>query len=207
MAKKTARIVLSQAFSNIKVKNLAIAGILIVVIAIFGLLKNQFIAATVNGKPITRAELIQELERKQGKAALDSMITEKLILEEAAKKKVEISDQDIDQELKNIEKSVTEQGQNLDQLLLAQNLTHDELKKQVRIQLLLKKMVGKVEVTEKEVNGYIEKNKDSIPQDAKMEDITKQVKEQLSQQKLNDKIQELIQKLQNGAKIEYLLKL
>lgn len=205
MVKKESKF-LTGALSNIRVKNLLVPTILVAIIAILGLLKNQFIVATVNGKPITRIELIKTLEKKEGKRTLDSLITEAVILQETNRKGIKVSDQDIDKELKNIEKSVTSQGQNLDQLLLAQNLTRDELKNQIKIQLILKKMVGKIEVTDKEVDEYIEQNKDSIPTDAKVEDVRNQVKNQLSQQKLNEKIQNFIQDLQKKAKIEYLLK-
>ena len=84
--------------------------------------------------------------------------------------------------------------------------TRKQLKNEVGIQIILKKLVGKVEVTDKEVEEYIEKNKESIPADAKTDEIKSQVKTQLEQNKVNQKIQALVEELRKNAKIEYLLK-
>ena len=48
----------------------------------------------------------------------------------------------------------------------------DEFKEQIRVQKLVEKLIGKdIKVTDKEIDDYIEKNKDSIPQDAKPEEV------------------------------------
>jgi len=67
--------------------------------------------------------------------------------------------------------------------------------------------VGDENVTDEEANQYFEQNRDSFPEDAKIDEIRQDIKDQLKSQKLNGKIQELIQKLQGEAKIDYLLKL
>lgn len=177
------------------------------VAGIIFLSKNQLIAATVNGEPITRLELIRDLEKRSGRQALESMVTQKLILQEAAKKKVDVSQKEANDEISKIEKEVSGQGQNLDLLLSQQNLNRAGLAEQIKLQLLLKKMVGKISVSEKEIADFIEQNKDAIGANAASEDVKKQAQQQLEQQKLNDKIQALIQDLQKKAKIEYLLPL
>jgi len=93
----------------------------------------------------------------------------------------------------------------LDQLLLVQNFSREQLRKQIRIQLILKKMVNPndIKVQDREVEDYIEKNKESIPENAKMDQVKKQAREQLAQQKLNQNIEKLIQELQQKAKIQY----
>lgn len=207
MAKRTTTLNLKNSISDIKLKNLLLPGIIILIVIALGLLKNQFVVATVNGRPITRLELIKDLEKKQGKATLDSLITEQLILQEAKARKVQVTQKDLDEELSKIEKSITEQGQKLDDLLSAQGMTRQDLTQQIKIQLILKSLVGKVEITQKEIDDYIEKNKETIPDDANMDDLKKQTKQQLENQKINDKIQAFIADLQKKAKIEYLLPL
>lgn len=153
MAKRFITLNLKSSFSDFKLKNLFLPAIIILIVIALGLLKNQFVVATVNGQPITRLELIKDLEKKQGKAALDSLITEQLILQEAKVKKIQISQTDLDQEISKIEKSITSQGQNLDELLNAQGMTRQDLTEQIKIQLILKKVVGTVEIAEKEVKS------------------------------------------------------
>ncbi len=193
--------------SRIPVKNV-IAVIVIVVILILGwTFKNQFIVATVNGQPITRLQLIKELEKKDGKTVLTSLVTEQLVRQEAEKRKISVSDQEVKNEVGKIEKSVSSQGQNIDLLLAQQGMTRADLNNQIQLQLMLKKMVGDVTVSQKEVDDYISKNQDSIPQGTDSATIASQVKQQLEQQKANDKIQALITDLQKKAKINYLLPL
>ena len=66
---------------------------------------------------------------------------------------------------------------------------------------------GKIFVSDKDISDYIDQNKKLIPQDANLEDTKKQVRQQLEQQKLQEKGQELIKSLQDKAKINYLIKL
>lgn len=193
-------------FLKIRIKQFILPLIVVAVFLALGFLKNQFVAATVNGKQISRIELTRELEKKEGKRILDNLITETLILEAAEKKKIAVNDAEVDSEIKKLEKNLSGQGQNLDDLLVAQNFTRAELKKQVKMQLIVKKLVGEVKVIDKEVDDYLEQNKDSIPEDTNKEELKTSIKEQLIQQKTNDKIQLILSELQKKAKIEYLLK-
>ena len=196
-------------FTNLKslrLKDLILPAIIILIIILLGLLKDQFVAASVNGKQINRLELIRELEKREGKRAIENLISEALILQEAKKKNIRVGEEEINREIGTIEKTIKNQGQNLDDLLTLQGLTRQKLKDEVRIQLILKRLVGKAEVTDKEVEEYIEKNKESIPADAKMEEINKQIKTQLERDKVNQKIQSLVEKLRKNAKVEYFLK-
>lgn len=194
-------------FRNFQLRNLLLPAIIVVAVLLLGYFKNQFIVATVNGKQITRINLITELEKKNGKAILESLITEQIILQEAEKRKINIPDSEINSEISKIEKSISGQGENLDTLLAQQGMTRDDLKKQVKIQLTLKAMTGgSVSVSEKEINDYIETNKESIPEGTEPGSLKTQVQQQLEQQKLNEKIQALIADLQKKAKVENFLK-
>ena len=191
---------------SLRLKDFILPAIIILLIILLGLLKDQFVAASVNGKQINRIELIRELEKKEGKRALENLISEELILQEAEKRNISVTNEEVDREIGTIEKTIKNQGQNLDDLLTLQGLTRQRLKDEVRIQLILKRLVGKAEVTDKEVVEYIEKNNESIPADANMDEIKSQVKTQLEQDKVNQKIQSLVDELRKNAKIEYLLK-
>lgn len=194
--------------SYITKKNIIIAVIVFVVLSSLFLLKNFLTAATVNGESLYRINLISELEKQEGKKVLEGMITQKLIEQEAKKQKIVIGNKDIDAEIKKIEDNLKQRGQDLSSVLALQGLTIDKIKGEIKINLIVKKLLGnKIEVTEKEINEYIEKNKDSIPQETKPEDIKNEIKLQLEQQKLQEKAQELIKSLQDKAKINYFIKL
>lgn len=181
--------------------------ILVLVILLGGLyyFKNQFISATVNGQPIWRLTLIKELEKQSGKATLENLVTKALILQEAKKQKVVISQEEIDQKMKELEDNFTSQGQNLDQLLEAQNMTRTQLREQIEVQMIVEKIVSQdVEVTDEEVADYLKANPDYLPEGSDLESVKEEVKQQLQQQKSSDQVQSWIDSLRENAQINYL---
>lgn len=193
--------------SKIKQRNYLLPLVIIILAGTLYYFKNQFIVATVDGKPIFRLTLIRELEKKAGKEVLDSLITEILILQEAKKENVVISEDEIKEEIRQIEESFSSQGQDLDQLLEVQGMTRDELGEQIRVQKIVEEIVGKdISVTDEEIDEYIEENKDFIPQESDIGEVRASVKGQLEQQKVNEKAQLWIQSLQDKAKINNLLR-
>ena len=119
--------------------------------------KKYFIAATVNGQVITRFQVIKELEKKQGKSALESIVTQTLIEQEAKAKNATVTAEEIATELKTIEDQISTQGENLDELLAAQGMTRTQLTDQIRLQKLVEKLLGdRLNVTDDEVNRFIE---------------------------------------------------
>ncbi len=193
-------------FSKLKLKDLIVPAIVVIAVLLLGTFKHLFVAANVNGQQISRLALIAELEKKDGRAVLENMVTETLIFQEAKKRNLEISANDINTEISKIEKNVTTQGQNLDMLLAQQNMNREDLKRQVEIQLILRKLVGEQKATDKEIDDYIEKNKESMPEGTDEATIKSQVKQQLEQQKASEKIQAFVADLQKNAKINYLIK-
>ncbi len=167
--------------------------------------KDQFIVATVNGEYISRLALVKELEGQYGKSALEAMVTKALVLQEAEKQGIAVGGEEVDQEIKKIEEGITAQGQNLDQVLGMQGISREDLKEQIRIQKIAEKIVGKdIEVTDEEVENYFEENKDSFPEDAEEEELKKNIRQQLEQQKLGEGINSWITSLRDSAKINYL---
>ena len=179
-----------------------ILGILVFVIVIY-LLRNLIIAATVNGQPISRLSVISELEKQGGKQALDSLITKSLIIQEARKRNVEVSQQDIDGEMKKIQANLASQGQNLDQVLQLQGMTKQQLIDQIKLNKMIEKIVKPAPVTDKEVDDYYNTNKESLPQNQDEAALKKTIKDRLQQQKLNDEAQKFLENLRKSAKINY----
>lgn len=193
---------------SFKIKRTYLIGglILILLAGLAVYFRSIFVVAMVNGQPVSRLAYIKEMERMSGKQALDSLITKTIILQEARKKNVAVSPQEVDQEIKKIEENLSKQGQKLDTILQLQGMTKESLREQVYFQKLIEKMVGKdIKVSDQEVNDYIAANRSTLPQDVKEEDLKKQVREQLRQQKLNEKVQTWIKNLQEKAKVTYLI--
>ena len=167
--------------------------------------RGLLVAATVNGNPISRLSVINELEGRSGKAALDSLIIKKLINDEFAAKNLSINDGDVDSKVKEIEDQLKVQGQTLESALSAEGMSKAALCEQIRIQLKLEKLAeAEVNISDEDVNKYIDENKMPIEKDKEAE-TKNQIKEQLRQQKLQEVIPTIIQNLKSQAKINYIV--
>jgi len=181
--------------------------ILIIVIVLLGAalyyFRGLFVAAVVNGQPISRLAVVQQSEKQSGKQTLDTLVRDALIEQEAKKENISVSDKEVNDEITTLQNNLKKQGQSLDQVLSAQGMSQDDLRKLIRLDKLVQKMVGKdVKVTDKEVNDYIAKNKDSLPTTNEAT-LKKQVKSQLTQQKTNEAVQTWLANIQQKANIVY----
>jgi hypothetical protein len=192
--------------NSLKVKKSYVILILVIVGvgALLYFLRGFFVAAVVNGQPISRMEIISQAEKQSGKQALTTMVRNALIEQEAKKQNVSVNDKEVNDEVKKLEETLTKQGQKIDQVLSVQGMTREDLNKLIRLDKLVSKMVGKdVTVTDKEVDAYIEQNKDLLPKDQKEEDVKKSVREQLKQQATNQKVKVWLEDLQKKSKVIY----
>ncbi|PIQ69576.1 MAG: hypothetical protein COY22_00740 [Candidatus Tagabacteria bacterium CG_4_10_14_0_2_um_filter_40_13] len=187
----------------ISTKTAIIIAVIIILAALVYYYKGLFIAATINGSPITRLAVIKELEKASGKQALDSLITKKLINNEAIKKGISITSEEVDAEIKTIEDQIKAQGQTLEQALATKNMKLEDLKQQILTRKTLEKILAdKLQVTEDEITKFITDNNVAIPQ-GQEEAYRTQIIAQLKQQKLNTEAETLITSLRSGATIKY----
>jgi hypothetical protein len=130
------------------------------------------------------------------------LMTKAMILQEAKSTGVSISQEELDAELVKIEEIAKQQEMTLDELLELQNVKKKELIKQIEIQKIVEKMAGEgVEVSDEEATLYLEENMEYLPKEATQEELINIAKEQLKQQMLNEKIQELIVRIKDEAKV------
>jgi len=187
----------------ISTKTAIIIAVIIILAALVYYYKGLFIAATINGSPITRLAVIKELEKASGKQVLDSLITKKLINNEAIKKGISITSEEVDAEIKTIEDQIKAQGQTLEQALATKNMKLEDLKQQILTRKTLEKILAdKLQVTEDEITKFITDNNVAIPQ-GQEEAYRTQIIAQLKQQKLNTEAETLITSLRSGATIKY----
>lgn len=166
--------------------------------------RGLFVAAVVNGQPISRLEVVRQTEQQAGKQTLDTLVRNALIEQKAKEQNVTVTEQEIDAEIKKLQDNLSKQGQNLDQVLQAQGMSQEDLRKLIRLDKIVQKMVGQdIKVTDQEVTAYIEENREALPQDAEEAELKKQVTEQLKQQKTNEKVRTWLADIQKEANVTY----
>lgn len=149
-------------------------------------------AASVNGEKITKEELNTKLTDMYGADILDSLITNKVIEMEAAKEKVKVTGNEIDDELTKLQESYG--GEEAFAAALEQNqVSMEKIREDIEIYLLAEKMIGaSIDVTEEEMKTYFEENKESFDQKEQVkashilvedEETAKKVKKELDQGK------------------------
>lgn len=118
-------------------------------------------AATVNDINITQDELYKELDRRFGKQTLDDMIVQKLIQQKAEKDKLLVEDGEVNKKLEEIKKLLP--GGELEPLLKERNTSVDDFKKDLKLNLTLRKLAAG-SLTEEDKKGFYEKNKERLAQ-------------------------------------------
>jgi foldase protein PrsA len=198
----TSHITLTMKRSSLLYGAMAVAVVFVIVAFLFT--RGFIVAATVNGSPISRLEVIQDLEKQGGKQALEAMVDKKLIETELAKNGVTIEAGDVDTKIKEIEAQVATQGGTLEDALASQGMTMEQLRTQLETQLKLEKLLAtKVQVAGEEVDAYITENKITPPKDVSLEEVKTQVTEQLKQEKFQAEAQKWVADITEKATIKY----
>jgi foldase protein PrsA len=170
-------------------------------------IKNSLIAATVNGKTIWRYSLVRQLEKYYGANMLNTSIEQELIKQEAKNKKIEITKEEVAAKIKEIETSMASSGQTLDEALKESGMTRKDLEENYRLNLLIEKILSeRIQVTDEEVQKYIDDNSESFPEGTDMESVKTIIVEQLKQQKMSTEYQSFINELKEKADIKTVAK-
>lgn len=147
------------------------------------------VVASINGEVITKDELYDVLVAQGGAAALDSLISDKIIDLELKKKGLEVTEKDIDTELQAM---IVEYGgeESFNQALASYGYTASDIKKNIKMNLSATKLVGAdVVITDADLKTYFDENKVSfdVPEQVKASHIlvadeakAKEVKAKLS---------------------------
>lgn len=178
-------------------------GVVIIGVLVY-VFRGYFVAAMVNGEPITRLSLIRELESQYGKQALEGFVEKAVILQEMKKKNISVSDAEVQVEIKKAKDSLKAQGLTLEDALKQRNMTLPTLIDKIKIQKMIEKLFSKdLQVSDQEISTYMEKNKDSFPPTEDPKKLRESIIAQLKQQKLSAKFQTWLSDLQKKAKIQY----
>lgn len=171
----------------------------ILVLAIYK--KSWFIAAMVNGMPITNLELQSQLNKQFRTQTLNQLVNEKIIIDEARKGAAIPTEAEINSKIMEVEKNVGGK-EVLDSLLSQQGQTRDSLKNQIRVQLAISKLYDKeATVSADEVAKFVEENKQALTAtDSAGQE--KEAYEAIKNQKLSQVFSQKFQDLKTRAKIQ-----
>ncbi|MBI2036404.1 SurA N-terminal domain-containing protein [Candidatus Microgenomates bacterium] len=178
--------------------------IIILMVVFLGILfyfkRSWFIAATVNGSPITNFELLSQMNSQYRQQTLTDLINQQIIKDEIRKSGITVAQSEIDEKLTQIELNVGGAAA-LDSLLSQQGQTRFDLSQQIKLQLGLEKLyVKEATVSADEVADYVAKNKSQLTATDSAGQV-KEAEETLRQQKLTEVFTEKFQQLRSNAKV------
>lgn len=179
--------------------------ILILGILVFLVYKNKdlFISGTIDGKPIFAWELNGRLRQRFGQQVMQEIISERLVLGEAAKKGIKVSEKELQDKISEIEKGLGGQAK-LPDVLKQQGLTMADFREQVELRILVDKMIGdKIKIAQKEIDDFLLKNKDSIESFAGSDSAKQKqyAEDSIKQQKTSEEFDKWFNDLKSKAKI------
>ncbi|MBI2019793.1 SurA N-terminal domain-containing protein [Candidatus Daviesbacteria bacterium] len=163
--------------------------------------KDWFVAATINGIPITNLELQSRLNKQFKEQILNQMINEKIILQEASKMGAIPTEAEISAKISELENQVGGK-ETLDQLLSQQGQTRETLMDQIKLQLAIAKLYeNEATVSAEEIDQFIETNSALLTATDSAQQ-RKEAEDNLKQQKLSQIFNQKFQELRTNAKIQ-----
>ncbi len=133
-------------------------------------LQDRSAVAAVNGVEITRAELEEALWDRAGEQILDDLIIETILAQAAAEAGIEVTDEEVEAEIEAIAASYPSREM-FEATISQYGWDRDELKEQVRWQLLLERLATQgIEVSEEQIQAFWKMNKERYP-DKTMEEM------------------------------------
>lgn len=181
-------------------RGLLIVLVILLLSAWFWTHKSWLVVAIVNNRPIFSWEFNTVMTNRFGQQTLEGMISEALIQNEAKKAGVSVNQADIDTKVTQLLKSFGADVK-LDDLLKFQGMTRSDFDKQIKIQLMVQKILEKdIKITDKEIDDFILTNKSSLTASQPAE-LREEAKQAILEQQIGAKAQQWFTELKNNAKI------
>ncbi|MCL2122104.1 MAG: peptidylprolyl isomerase [Clostridiales bacterium] len=120
------------------------------------------VLAVVNGDPITKEDLYEVLFKQNGKAALDTLISDRIRELEVERYGIVASEEEIQSRIDDLLIQYDGNIEYLNQILESYNMTMDDLRENARINIEFTKVLARdITVTESEMSTYYEAFKDN----------------------------------------------
>lgn len=168
-------------------KFLLAISLLLVIVTITGC-QSQDIVASVGEENITKEELYQSLVEQNGIEALEVLITEKIVELEVKKENIEVTEEDIEKEMKKIIDYYG--GENaFNQVLENVGYTNDDMRKNIKSKIEIEKIIEpSLTVTEDEMQQYFNDNKASFAEQEQVKASHILVDSEEKAQEIKDKL-------------------
>lgn len=115
--------------------------------------------ATIGDEKITETQLTEKLYQQNGNEVLDGMINNQIVLLEAEKLKMEVTDEEIEEEYKNYAANAGGEEM-LEQMLVQFNMEKADIEEDIHVYLLTVKLLEDyVDIKEEDVQAFFEENK------------------------------------------------
>jgi len=125
---------------------------------LFSVNKGWIVAAVVNGRPIFSWHVYNTLRNRYGQQTIEGLIGEELITSQARTQGVNVTDKEVQEKQKEVLSSLGE-NVNLDEFLKFQGLTKEDFIHQLKIQLLVERLLTKdLTVSDADIEAYIASN-------------------------------------------------
>lgn len=141
---------------------------------------------------------------------LEVMVREKVVLQEAEKQGITVSEEEIDEQYKQTREQFDSEGEFQAQLS-AYSFTKESLRENLSEQLLIEKYLKNnvnedgINVSEEEVVNFYDEYKDSIEDVDSLDALRGDIEQHLRQQKTDQEISRIVQELRDNAEVEILL--
>ncbi len=174
---------------------------LIVVDLIVQYINNDYSVAIVNGYRIPRSEYEKRLDEAYGTTIATQLINEQLVLEQAQKDEVAVTEEEIQALIDETIKTIGSQ-EAFQSALEANGLTEETYRRSLRIQILAEKMVVD-EPSDEDLLAYFEENKATyFEEDTVFEDVKEDVKDLYKNEKFSTESTTWLTNIRNEATIQ-----
>lgn len=135
---------------------------------------------------------------------MDSLIEKSLILQEARKQGIKVTNEELDSEIERIRTILKEQNLTLEDALADRGETLAGVKEQIEIQKIVESVLGgNISISDEKLLSYFEENKEFYGDDANFEELKEEIRQQIFQEELMAQYTSWIAKLKSEAKIYY----
>lgn len=125
--------------------------------------------ATVNGTAIEKDALYEQMVKTSGAEALEVMISDEIIRQEAKKADITVTQDEIDAEMAVYEENYGG-AEGLASAIETSGMTMEDLENEMETYLKIEKLIGPdIEITDEAIQTYFEENKAALGQSAEVE--------------------------------------
>ncbi len=168
--------------------------------------KNIFIVGTVNKSPVSRWELNAKMSDKYASQTFEEIVSERLLNENLKKNKIEVTSQEVQDELVKIKAQYGGEEQ-FKAAIVQFGMTEEKALKSIEQSIGLKKLIeaiSKIEISDEVISKYFTDNKANYT-GKKLEDVATEIKNILYQQEIYTKSQEWYSQIRKEAKVSSFL--